>query len=141
MGFGALTFLNPWALIALLILPIIYWLLRFTPPKPQSVRFPPFRLLLDLINKEEETDKTPWWLVLLRLTLAAALIIAVAQPILSDETRAGLSKDPLLIIIDNDWSTANDWPTRQSVLQQTIETAKARSTDLQRKLSICVSML
>ncbi len=127
MGFGALTFLNPWALIALLVLPIIYWLLRFTPPKPQSVRFPPFRLLLDLINKEEETDKTPWWLVLLRLALAAALIIAVAQPILSDETRAGMSKDPLLIIIDNDWSTANDWPVRQSVLQQTIEAAKTRS--------------
>jgi len=126
MTFGALTFLNPWALIALLILPIIYWLLRFTPPKPQSVRFPPFRLLLDLINKEEEADKTPWWLVLLRLALATALIIAVAQPVLSDSKQAQLSKDPLLIVIDNDWSVANDWAKHQSVVQQAIQTAKSR---------------
>ncbi len=126
MGLSALTFLNPWALIALLVLPIIYWLLRFTPPKPQSVRFPPFRLLLDLINKEEETDKTPWWLVLLRLSLAAALIIAVAQPILSDNNQIALSKNPLLIVVDNDWSTAGTWQARQQVLQQTLQAAGNR---------------
>ncbi len=126
MGFGALAFLNPWALTALLILPVIYWLLRFTPPKPKTVRFPPFRLLLDLINKEDETDKTPWWLVLLRLALAAAIIIAVAQPILSNDKQAGLGKDPLLLVIDNDWSTANDWAIRQTILQQTLQAAKTR---------------
>ena len=51
----------------LLALPVIWWLLRFTPPKPQTVRFPPLRLLLDLIPREEQPDKTPWWLMLLRL--------------------------------------------------------------------------
>jgi len=126
-GLSALTFLNPLALVALLILPVIYWLLRFTPPKPQSVRFPPFALLLDLISKEEETDKTPWWLVLLRLTLAAALIIAIAQPVLTNPKQASLNNDPLLLIVDNDWSTANNWPLHKAVLLQTIEAAKTRN--------------
>lgn len=126
-GLGALTFLNPWALTALLILPVIYWLLRFTPPKPQSVRFPPFRLLLDLISKEEETDKTPWWLVLLRLVLAAAVIIAIARPVLSDNKQLTLSKAPLLIIIDNDWSTANNWTLHQTILLQTVAAAQSRN--------------
>ena len=126
-GLGALTFLNPWALTALLILPVIYWLLRFTPPKPQSVRFPPFRLLLDLISMEEETDKTPWWLVLLRLILAAAVIIAIARPVLTDHKQLTLSKAPLLIIIDNDWSTANNWSLHQTILLQTVATAQSRN--------------
>jgi len=121
---SALTFLNPWALAALIILPVIYWLLRFTPPKPQSVRFPPFRLLLGLISKEDETDKTPWWLVLLRLMLAAVVIIAVARPVITDNKQLNLSKDPLLIIIDNDWSTANNWQIHQTVLLQTIDAAQ-----------------
>jgi hypothetical protein len=125
-GLGALTFLNPWALAGLIILPIIYWLLRFTPPRPQTVKFPPLRLLLGLVSKQEEADKTPWWLIVLRLALATLVIFAVAQPVLTNENRAPLSKDPLLIVIDNDWSTAGNWPRHHAILLQTIENAKAR---------------
>lgn len=39
--FGALGFLNPWVLAGLLALPVIWWLLRFTPPRPKQVVFPP----------------------------------------------------------------------------------------------------
>ena len=49
LGLGALTFATPLALGALALLPVIWWLLRFNPPRPRAVRFPPFRLLLDLI--------------------------------------------------------------------------------------------
>lgn len=125
-GLELLTFLNPWALAALLVLPVIYWLLRFTPPKPQSVKFPPFRLLLDLISNEEDSDKTPWWLVLLRLALAATIIIAIAQPVLTDNKQTQLGKVPLLVVLDNDWSSANDWQIRQTVLLQTLQSAKTK---------------
>jgi hypothetical protein len=67
LGLGTLTFATPLALGALALLPVIWWLLRFTPPRPQAVRFPPFRLLLDLVSREEQPDRTPWWLVALRL--------------------------------------------------------------------------
>jgi hypothetical protein len=113
----SLTFLTPWALVGLLALPIIWWLLRFTPPKPQHIRFPPLRLLLDLIPREEQPDKTPWWLMLLRLLLAAALILAVAHPFLAPSDAPRLAGSPLLIVVDDSWAAAKDWDTRLAVLQ------------------------
>ena len=47
-------------LAALAALPIIWWLLRVTPPAPRLVQFPPIRLLLMLRRKEETPSHTPW---------------------------------------------------------------------------------
>ena len=70
---SAIAFAFPHALWALMLLPLIWWLLRFTPPRPETVRFPPFRFLLELTNREEDARHTPWWLILIRLALAAAI--------------------------------------------------------------------
>ena len=32
---GSLTFTAPWILVGLAVLPIIWWLLRLTPPRPE----------------------------------------------------------------------------------------------------------
>jgi hypothetical protein len=120
----SLTLLTPWALAGLLALPVIWWLLRFTPPKPQHVRFPPLRLLLDLTPREEQPDKTPWWLMLLRLALASLLIFAVAHPFLSPTDAPRLAGNPLLIVIDDSWAAAKDWDTRLAVLQDVAASAQ-----------------
>lgn len=128
LGLGTLTFATPLALAALALLPVIWWLLRFTPPRPQSVRFPPFRLLLDLMSREEQPDRTPWWLVLLRLALAALIILAVARPLLSHDEGAALSSDPLLIVVDDGWAAARHWPAREKALGEVLDAAqRARS--------------
>jgi len=119
-----LTFLTPWALAGLLALPVIWWLLRFTPPKPQHVRFPPLRLLLELIPREEQPDKTPWWLMLLRLALASLLIFAVAHPFLAPSDAPRLAGNPLLIVVDDSWAAAKDWDTRLAVLQDLTASAQ-----------------
>ena len=54
---GALAILQPWWLAALAALPILYWLLRVTPPAPRHLRFPAIRLLLALQPKEETPGK------------------------------------------------------------------------------------
>src|SRR5680860_1553084 len=91
MTIGALGFLQPWILVTLAALPAIWWLLRFTPPSPQVVVFPPTRLLKDLKSTEETPSHSPWWLTLLRMLLAALLILALARPVLNPdrETFAG----------------------------------------------------
>ena len=61
----ASTFTTPWRSARWLLLPVIWWLLRFTPPRPQTLALPALRLLLDLVNREEQPDRTPWWLMLL----------------------------------------------------------------------------
>src|SRR5260370_2389711 len=76
-----LAFAEPLVLLGLLSLPILWWLLRLIPPQPRRIDFPPTRLLFDLTPKEETPRRTPWWLTLLRLTLAALVIIAAAGPL------------------------------------------------------------
>ncbi len=123
---SGITFATPAALIALLALPVIWWLLRFTPPRPETVRFPPFRLLLDLITPEDQPDKTPWWLLLIRLALAALLIVAVARPQVGGDR--GLAPDgrPLLVAVDNGWAAAADWQPREAALSRLIDAAANR---------------
>ncbi len=120
---SALTFATPMALAALLLLPVIWWLLRFTPPRPEVVNFPPVRLLLELVNREEKPDKTPWWLMLLRLALAALVIIGVAQPFYAPDRGGAPSRDPLLLIVDDGWAAAGDWNARQKIMNEILDAA------------------
>ena len=76
--FGALAFLSPWLLLALFGLPVLWWLLRAVPPAPIRRKFPGVALLLGLQDAEVETDKTPWWLLVLRALAVAAMIVAGA---------------------------------------------------------------
>ncbi len=125
-GLQALSFAFPGALWALLALPIIWWLLRFTPPRPQRIDFPPYRLLLDLVSKEEQPDRTPWWLILLRLALAGLVILAVARPILG-ESAAGPEDEPILLVIDDGWQAARNWKLRQDYLRELLNRAERQS--------------
>ena len=76
-----LGFAEPLVLIGLLTLPVLWWLLRLIPPRPRRIDFPPTRLLLEIAPKEETPARTPWWLTLMRLALAALVIIAAAGPL------------------------------------------------------------
>ena len=64
---GPLAFAAPWLLLALPALPLLWWLLRVSPPAPRTQAFPAIRLLRDLPPTEETPHRTPWWLLLLRL--------------------------------------------------------------------------
>ncbi|TAG12367.1 MAG: LytTR family transcriptional regulator, partial [Rhodobacterales bacterium] len=108
---GPIGFAIPWLLLALIALPILWFLLRAVPPAPIRRRFPGVALLLGLKDEETETDKTPWWLLLLRMLAVAAAIIAFAGPILNPDVRAG-GTGPLMVVVDGSWADARDWPRR-----------------------------
>ena len=115
LALGSLAFVSPWLLLALAALPIIWWLLRVTPPAPRRVPFPAIRLLLGLVPREETPARTPLWLILLRMVLAALVILAVAHPLLNPEARLA-SAGPILLVVDDGWAAARDWPARQAAL-------------------------
>ena len=50
---ATMIFAAPWVLLALAGLPLLWWLLRVTPPAPRSETFPAIRLLLGLHATEE----------------------------------------------------------------------------------------
>ncbi|HEY8066339.1 MAG TPA: DUF4159 domain-containing protein [Methylosinus sp.] len=120
-----LTFAAPLALLGLLALPAIYFLLRVTPPRPQEVVFPPIRLLLDLLRREETPARTPWWLLALRLALAGLAVLAMAGPAVTPAATASFSGAPLLIAIDDGWPAAPDFDIR-------LEAARAIAADAAR---------
>ena len=110
---GSLAFAAPWLLTALAALPVIWWLLRVTPPAPRRVAFPAIRLLLGLTPREETSARTPWWLILLRTVLAALIILALAHPLLNPH--GALPGDgPLVLVIDDGWAAGRNWARRQT---------------------------
>ena len=120
--FAGLSFGAPALLYALIGLPIIYWLLRVTPPAPKRILFPPLRLLFGLKSQEETPARTPWWLLLMRLVAAALAIVALAQP-LYDPTPAARGTGPLVLVVDNGWTSAAQWQTRQAAMNRALSGA------------------
>src|SRR6195952_4923540 len=118
-----LSFAEPFLLLGLLSLPVLWWLLRVMPPRPRRIEFPPTRLLFDIAPKEETPSRTPWWLTALRLMAAALVILAAAGPIWNPQAAAGGSKAPLVILLDDGWSAAASWDARIKAADELIARA------------------
>lgn len=121
-----LAFTTPAVLIALAALPLIWWLLKLTPPRPKAEVFPPLKILASVLKREETPSKSPWWLTLLRMALAALVIVALADPVLNPRTASLSSDGPLVILIDNDWAAAQDWNRRVTTATALIDDAEER---------------
>ncbi|MBM1220279.1 DUF4159 domain-containing protein [Ponticoccus sp. SC2-23] len=113
---GPIAFTAPWLLLGLAALPILWLLLRAVPPAPIRRRFPGVALLLGLRDDESQSDRTPWWLLLLRMVAAALVILGFAGPLLNPQTeRTG--SGPLLILTDASWADARGWPDRSARIE------------------------
>lgn len=119
---GPLAFAAPWMLIGLAALPAIWWLLRISPPLPKRIRFPAIRLLAGLVREEETPAHTPLWLLILRLTIAALIVLALAEPLWNPAQRIAGS-GPLLIVVDNGWTAAARWNDRRATMDGLIADA------------------
>ena len=112
IGAFSLGFTEPLVLTGLITLPVLWWLLRLVPPRPRRIDFPPTRLLLAIAPKEETPARTPWWLTLLRLALAALIIVAAAGPLWHPPAAGTKTRAPLAILIDDGWTAASTWDAR-----------------------------
>ncbi len=119
---GPLGFAQPWLLLAAIALPLLILLLRAIPPAPIRRRFPGVALLLGLTDDSVQTDRTPWWLLLLRMLALAAIIVGFAGPVLNPENREQ-GTGPLLILTDGSWAEANDWTARMSRIEALVANA------------------
>ncbi len=127
-----LGFAEPLVLIGLLTLPVLWWLLRMIPPRPRRIDFPATRLLFEIAPREETPARTPWWLTLLRLTLAALIIVAAAGPLWRPPLAATQSRAPIGILIDDGWAAAATWDARVRTADDII----ARAADERRAVAL-----
>lgn len=125
MSWLPLSFGAPLMLVGLLALPIIWWLLRLTPPRPQQEVFPPLRILARVLRKEETPNQSPWWLTLLRLLMAALVVLALADPVFNPRERLSTGGGALALVIDNGWASAPDWERRVATAERLIADAEA----------------
>jgi len=123
---GPLAFAQPFVLLALAVLPVLWWLLRVTPPAPRRISFPAVRLLMGLVPPEETPARTPWWLLALRLAAAALVIVALAQPLLNPSANL-TGSGPLLLVVDDGWAAARNWASRQSLLENLLSQAERQN--------------
>ena len=118
-----MSFETPSLLFAFALLPVLWWLLRVTPPAPRRQAFPALRLLLGLDPVEENAARTPLWLLALRLLAAGLVILGLAGP-----TRGGggalPGSGPLLLVIDNSWAASFDWAARIMAAEWVIDRAE-----------------
>src|SRR6202043_3219662 len=118
-------FPQPLVLIGLLSLPVLWWLLRLVPPRPRQIAFPPTRLLFDIAPREETPARTPWWLTLLRLTLATLVILAAAGPLWNPPVATTSGSVPLVLLIDDGFAAASTWDARMRTTEDLIARADA----------------
>lgn len=112
---GPIVFAAPLALIALIGLPLLWLILRATPPQPKLQELPSLALFDDLAPKEETPDHTPWWIILLRMLIATLAIIGLASPVWSPMVREDTTarSDDVILLMDSGWTAAPDWSERQ----------------------------
>src|SRR5580698_1470381 len=123
LSLGSLAFASPWLLAALIGLPVIWWLLRVTPPAPRRIPFAALRLLLGLARREETPAGTPLWLIVLRTILAALVIVGLAHPLINPQTPL-VGSGPLILVIDDGWAAAHDWQARQNAALDLLDEAE-----------------
>ncbi|MEO0816412.1 MAG: DUF4159 domain-containing protein [Pseudomonadota bacterium] len=124
MSVGPFVLGAPLALAALVALPILWFILRATPPAPKNVELPSLRLLDGVEPREETPDRTPWWVLLLRILAVVAAVLGLAQPVYApagppDAAESG----PLLVVVDDGWASAARWSDLQNAADAAIDAA------------------
>jgi hypothetical protein len=93
--------------------------MRLLPPAPRAQVFPALQLLGPGATSTAQ-QQLPWWLILLRLLMAACLILGLAGPI----WRKATTQQPALrqtLVIDNGWSAATRFEEIRSLALRAID--------------------
>ena len=128
MIIGPVGFTAPLLLLALPTLPLLWLILRTVPPAPMRRRFPAVTLLLGLQDKDNVADRTPWWLLMIRILAVFAMIVGLAGPVLNPQQDGqGVSSKPLLIVLDDTWASARDWSSWNLLINDLLADAGRQS--------------
>jgi hypothetical protein len=117
-----LSFGQSWILAGLLALPVLWYILRITPPSARIITLPTVRFLKDLIPRDQVPSQTPLIIFLLRLMIAALTIIGLSAPSLNQTSYITDDTD-IQIVIDNSWPAAASWTQQMNTARDIIAEA------------------
>lgn len=125
-----IAFTTPAILAALVLLPVIWWLLRLMPPRPAEHDQALEREIAKFAKREEQPARSPWWLTALRLSLAAAVIVALAGPVYKPTVETAPGSGPLLLVLDNGWASATQWTAMLDTSRRIVALAERENRPL-----------
>lgn len=117
-----LSILNPFALWALIGLPLIYFVSRLIAPPPRNVEFSAVFILKKLKPTNPKSQKPPLWQVLLRILAILFLIFSIADLRLNPKSAQSAQIDNIEIFIEDTFAQNQNWRERSKVLIDYIET-------------------
>ncbi len=124
-----ISFAEPWLLLALAALPILWLLIRVLPPPPRIIQFPGVRLLAGLKSEERRPEGAPPWLRFLRLLAVALAMVGLAGPML-DARRPLDVEGPVAILMDGGWASAKDWEARKRAVRDILARAERENVSV-----------
>lgn len=104
-----LSFLSPFVLSGLFTLPVIWWLLRVTPPPHRTQHLPTMAFLHNLPRTVTTAIQTPWWILLIRLLALGFLMIGIAGPVVKHNAVPSNTPKNYIFVFENGWSAAHTW--------------------------------
>ncbi len=126
---GPVAFAEPWLLLSLMGVPLVWFMLRTMPPVPNTYKFSALWLITQSQSSRQFTDRAPLWIVIIRLTYISLLIIALANPKMHSFQHLNGSH-PLLIVIDNGWASGSGWQQRSQTANKLISAAELKKKDI-----------
>ncbi|MFT9399399.1 DUF4159 domain-containing protein [Acetobacter sp.] len=118
-----MIFLTPLALLGLLSLPVVWFLLRATPPRPRRQSFPAIQILRSLRPQEVDASRAPLWLLVIRLCAVTLLVLGLARPVITGDALPSGGHGPIALVLDDDMLSAASWPERLAVAQSLVDDA------------------
>jgi hypothetical protein len=125
---GSLTLLAPLTLLGLLTLPLVWWILKISPPVPKRRLFPPLAILQNVQTDEETPNATPIWVLLYRLLMVALAVFALSLPLLQNNDAP--SDAPLTLIIDDSAASAPVWDTLTDDARRRLRNAQSANQNV-----------
>lgn len=123
LSMGPVAFAAPWALVGLAALPLLWRLMKTTPPRPRREKFPPMHIISRISSKDRTPDKMPLWHRQMRIAMAAAAVIGLAQPEWNPETALDSEEGPVRLLVDNGPAAARHWEDRVRTMNRLIDRA------------------
>ncbi|MCD8496613.1 MAG: VWA domain-containing protein, partial [Alphaproteobacteria bacterium] len=100
-----------------------WWLLQSIPRHPKLVNFPFIRLLFNKVAPDKQVRDAPLWQKIVGTSAVAAAFLAMAQPQFDSSPVVASGNGPVMIVVDNSWDSAKDWPLMRRQIAQVIESA------------------
>ena len=101
-----INFANIYALFGLITLPVIFFIMKYYPPKPRKVMFSSFFILKNIVKNDTAKTKFPLWLLIFRILLCFFIVLFFSKPFLTISDEKNKYKN-FVIIADNGWSISS----------------------------------